>query len=580
MASMTIKLYRGDDIRRFKFTFGDDLKENLIQIQKRVISSFGFDAFADFVVKYKDDEGDLCTVLEADELYEAVQMTKEGILRLWVFPTSSKAGKPASDPQNPSANENTSGSKDSGVPNFMEPLLKAFNVSQADIEKCFKGADMVKTLDVPISNLAQVFQRAAEDACGKPQYGQRNSERHGQRCGGRHGRCRKGNPIHWGVECDASGMNPIVGNRYHKTGQNYDLCESEFQKLDDKQKKAFELIRFPGSPPEQVVAEKLCARFIQDVTVFDGTQVLPGSTLTKIWRMKNVGKTAWPEGIVLEWVAGDNMGVSNEPVVIPSVPAGEQVDISVDLKVPSQEGRFVGYYRLRGPHGRRFGQRIWVMIHAVDKKNFDSKEVKDSDLMEFKPAKENPPVYDDVAGPDTKDENNAEDETEDVNNVAEKEEEKLPELEGEETTTQLSTSGASDDFVDVESASVLASELSEICKVEISQAEEFLTKNDPALIRAMIDNKLLRELRSAVALSTGASGPEDQENKKDDDVASVQQNDDVLSQTSSSGTDYSVGIECLKSMGFEGPNVVATLKKNHGKIEDTVKELLSHIDNE
>ena len=37
--------------------------------------------------------------------------------------------------------------------------------------------------------------------------------------------------VHHGVTCDRSGMTPIIGNRYKKRDENYDLCESEYQKL-------------------------------------------------------------------------------------------------------------------------------------------------------------------------------------------------------------------------------------------------------------------------------------------------------------------------------------------------------------
>ncbi len=33
--------------------------------------------------------------------------------------------------------------------------------------------------------------------------------------------------VHTGVTCDASGMHPIVGPRYHKIGEDVDLCEAE-----------------------------------------------------------------------------------------------------------------------------------------------------------------------------------------------------------------------------------------------------------------------------------------------------------------------------------------------------------------
>merc|ERR1719502_1863829 len=56
--------------------------------------------------------------------------------------------------------------------------------------------------------------------------------------------------VHDGVTCDKSGMCPIVGNRYHLTGHNYDLCEAEYMKLDAKEQAHFRKIPPPaGAAP-------------------------------------------------------------------------------------------------------------------------------------------------------------------------------------------------------------------------------------------------------------------------------------------------------------------------------------------
>merc|ERR1719274_258366 len=51
--------------------------------------------------------------------------------------------------------------------------------------------------------------------------------------------------VHPGVTCDRSGMNPIVGIRYHLVGHNYDLCQAEFDKLDLAEKKLYQKIPPP-----------------------------------------------------------------------------------------------------------------------------------------------------------------------------------------------------------------------------------------------------------------------------------------------------------------------------------------------
>lgn len=50
--------------------------------------------------------------------------------------------------------------------------------------------------------------------------------------------------VHTGVTCDMSGMSPIVGNRWKKITENYDLCEAEYQKLGEKEKAEF--VCLPG----------------------------------------------------------------------------------------------------------------------------------------------------------------------------------------------------------------------------------------------------------------------------------------------------------------------------------------------
>merc|ERR1719378_530851 len=54
--------------------------------------------------------------------------------------------------------------------------------------------------------------------------------------------------VHPGVTCDKTGQCPIVGNRYHLVGHNYDLCEAEYVKLTDKEKALFQLIPPPAAP--------------------------------------------------------------------------------------------------------------------------------------------------------------------------------------------------------------------------------------------------------------------------------------------------------------------------------------------
>merc|ERR1719424_161205 len=45
---------------------------------------------------------------------------------------------------------------------------------------------------------------------------------------------------------------------------------------------------------------------------------------------------------------------------------GEEVDVAVEMVAPPALGRYLGYWRLMGPRGRKFGQRVWCHVQVVD----------------------------------------------------------------------------------------------------------------------------------------------------------------------------------------------------------------------
>merc|ERR1719484_64780 len=117
------------------------------------------------------------------------------------------------------------------------------------------------------------------------------------------------------------------------------------------------------------IGPKLAARFVRDVTIFDGTQMAPGTTFTKIWRLKNVGEVPWPPGARMLFVGGDQM--TNEMSVplsrASAVMPGEEVDVAIEMTSPTEHGRYLGYWRLTGPFMKhKFGQKVWCHVQVVD----------------------------------------------------------------------------------------------------------------------------------------------------------------------------------------------------------------------
>jgi len=410
MAPITCKLTNDDETRRFT-----EQTEQLTYstMHQRAATLFALDT--PFKLQYRDDEGDVITMSTDEEMLEAVSLAvaaKPPVLRVSVKidakkPTASPAPTQSPPPDLSSLLQNIS----EQLPNLFDPSggadtpgLSALGKKVGEslpafvdsLPECIKAQIGNAELDLSATAAANAAASLAA-ACGEGKSPNITFSVLPPAKGG------YGDPgVHPGVTCDKSGMNPIVGPRFNLHGHNYDLCEAEFLKLSPEEQSKFVRIEPPsafdpskcpwrpkfwrggggmggggggghchggmggGCPP----FGKLSARFVSDVSIFDGTQMAPSTKFTKIWRIKNSGETPWPAGTKFVFVGGDQMAADmtvpladSSKVILP----GEEVDIAVDMVAPAQLGRYLGYWRLVGPLGRRrFGQRVWCHIQVVD----------------------------------------------------------------------------------------------------------------------------------------------------------------------------------------------------------------------
>lgn len=116
-------------------------------------------------------------------------------------------------------------------------------------------------------------------------------------------------------------------------------------------------------------ATNLEARFLNDVTVSDGTVVLPRTNLVKAWKIQNDGNVAWPQGCYMTMQDGVPVfGTSavTDKIALPALQVGEEYVAQVEICAPQVPGRYTTYWRLRDPSGTCFGQRLWADIVVVD----------------------------------------------------------------------------------------------------------------------------------------------------------------------------------------------------------------------
>ena len=105
--------------------------------------------------------------------------------------------------------------------------------------------------------------------------------------------------------------------------------------------------------------------FVRDVTIPDGTIVLPGQKFVKTWLMQNTGTCTWNGTYSMAFVSGEAMSGTTTPLTI-TVPPGQQLEISVNLTAPTQTGDHKGIWRLTNGNGLFFGNSPWVLITVAE----------------------------------------------------------------------------------------------------------------------------------------------------------------------------------------------------------------------
>ena len=113
------------------------------------------------------------------------------------------------------------------------------------------------------------------------------------------------------------------------------------------------------------------AAFVKDVTIPDGSNLTPGKTFTKTWRLQNVGSCSWNSSYALIFVSGDGMGAPSVVGLSGNVNPGETVDVTVNLVSPSKKGHYRSYWKLRNSSGVLFGigtqadTAFWVDVNVL-----------------------------------------------------------------------------------------------------------------------------------------------------------------------------------------------------------------------
>ena len=259
---LTLKVVCHGEIRRAQLSGTGQSYGAVVELVCRLFQ--GMAEFpSSFTLRYEDDDGDHVTVSSDSEMAEAFRLAtaaKWSSLRLTVVPKPSAAPTPtatvveetdrkAADewdfvpPATASGNKAASGMLQMilnlcATDKELQALASQPNI-QAALQRAFSNDEMLRNPEAMESIMASLCESDPEFAAFHNLVTNKMNA--------------QGPPaVHEGVTCDKSGMCPIVGNRYHKKGENYDLCEAEYAKLEEAEKALFETIARPhneGMPP-------------------------------------------------------------------------------------------------------------------------------------------------------------------------------------------------------------------------------------------------------------------------------------------------------------------------------------------
>ncbi len=127
-------------------------------------------------------------------------------------------------------------------------------------------------------------------------------------------------------------------------------------------------------PPTATPIPCYQVKFVEDLTIPDGTKIVAGNSFTKTWRIRNSGACTWDTRFDIVFVDGTQMTPGKVWDLKKEVKSGETVDISIDMTAPSTMGTFQGNFQMLNPNGVRFGTgpdskgSFWVKIQVIDGK--------------------------------------------------------------------------------------------------------------------------------------------------------------------------------------------------------------------
>jgi hypothetical protein len=125
----------------------------------------------------------------------------------------------------------------------------------------------------------------------------------------------------------------------------------------------------PGSaPPLLPTRQSDCLNqleFLDDLTIPDGTEVLPGEKITKRWLIKNTGSCNWNSSYSVQLISGLALGAEKIQGLYPARQSSKAI-LEISFSAPDNPGRYNSWWQAYDPDGNRFGDPFYIEISVVE----------------------------------------------------------------------------------------------------------------------------------------------------------------------------------------------------------------------
>jgi hypothetical protein len=108
--------------------------------------------------------------------------------------------------------------------------------------------------------------------------------------------------------------------------------------------------------------------YLNDLTIPDGVQVLPGEILDKRWAVRNSGECNWDERYTLQLTDGPAMGAPATQALFPAR-SGTEPTLRILFTAPDTPGIQRSAWQAHDPAGQPFGDPIFIEIIVLEQSN-------------------------------------------------------------------------------------------------------------------------------------------------------------------------------------------------------------------